>query len=145
VRASALWVLGCILRVRRVLTIQVAAFSLLAFDGFLLPDRACIVDGVVVIAFALVLSGCGLRRFFSLTLRVCLHMIVLVMLVRATSLVAPSDGSWKVAGQREIRLVSLFLHPGIGLLVAIFVVGVLFSLILIVSMRSGESVISQCV
>ena len=120
-------------------------FTLLAFDGFLLADRTCIVDRVVIIALALILSGCGLGCLFSLALRVCLHVFMLIVLVRATSLVAPSDGSWEVAGQREIRLVSLFLHPGVGILVALFVVRVVFSLILIVSMGSGESVVSQCI
>ena len=120
-------------------------FTLLAFDGFLLADRTCIVDRVVIIAFALILSGCGLGCLFSLALRVCLHVFMLIMLVRATSLVAPSDGSWEVAGQREIRLVSLFLHPGVGILVALFVVRVVSSLVLIVSMGSGESVVSQCI
>lgn len=74
---------------------QVAAFSFLAFDRFLFPDRTCIIDRVVIVAFALVLSGCGLRCLFSLAFRVCLHVI---MLARAVSLVAPSDGSWEVAG-----------------------------------------------
>jgi hypothetical protein len=86
------------LGVRRFLAVQVTTttFSLLAFDGFLLPDRTCIVDGIMVVAVGLVFSGCGLGRFFSLALLVWLHSIVLA---RAVSLVLPPHCPRKIASQ----------------------------------------------